>query len=35
MCMGGILAAEYQTLPNPMRRAVTDFFDETLVAFLE
>jgi TetR/AcrR family transcriptional regulator, transcriptional repressor for nem operon len=28
MCMCGILAAEYQTLPKPMRRAVTGFFDE-------
>ena len=28
MCMCGILAAEYQTLPKPMRRAVIDFFDE-------
>jgi TetR/AcrR family transcriptional regulator, transcriptional repressor for nem operon len=28
MCMCGILAAEYQTLPKPMRTAVTHFFDE-------
>ena len=28
MCMCGILAAEYQTLPRPMRGAVIDFFDE-------
>jgi TetR/AcrR family transcriptional regulator, transcriptional repressor for nem operon len=28
MCMCGILAAEYQTLPGPMRSAVIDFFDE-------
>ena len=28
MCMCGILAAEYQTLPKPMRTAVIDFFDE-------
>jgi TetR/AcrR family transcriptional repressor of nem operon len=28
MCMCGILAAEYQTLPAPMRTAVIDFFDE-------
>jgi TetR/AcrR family transcriptional repressor of nem operon len=28
MCMCGILAAEYQTLPEPMRRAVIRFFDE-------
>jgi len=28
MCMCGVLAAEYQTLPRPMRRAVIDFFDE-------
>ena len=28
MCMCGILAAEYQTLPRPMRRAVIGYFDE-------
>lgn len=28
MCMCGILAAEYQTLPEPMRVAVIRFFDE-------
>jgi len=28
MCMCGILAAEYQTLPKPMRGAVVRFFDE-------
>jgi TetR/AcrR family transcriptional repressor of nem operon len=28
MCMCGVLAAEYQTLPEPMRGAVIDFFDE-------
>jgi TetR/AcrR family transcriptional regulator, transcriptional repressor for nem operon len=28
MCMCGILAAEYPTLPEPMRAAVTGFFDE-------
>jgi TetR/AcrR family transcriptional repressor of nem operon len=28
MCMCGILAAEYQTLPKPMRRAVIQFFDD-------
>ena len=28
MCLCGILAAEYQTLPQPMREAVTHFFDE-------
>lgn len=28
MCMCGILAAEYQTLPKPMRSAVIRFFDE-------
>ncbi len=28
MCMCGILAAEYQTLPKPMRDAVIRFFDE-------
>jgi TetR/AcrR family transcriptional regulator, transcriptional repressor for nem operon len=28
MCMCGVLAAEYQTLPRPMRRAVVSFFDD-------
>lgn len=28
MCMCGILAAEYQTLPTPMRKAVIRFFDD-------
>jgi TetR/AcrR family transcriptional regulator, transcriptional repressor for nem operon len=28
MCMCGILAAEYETLPEPMRTAVIYFFDE-------
>ncbi len=28
MCMCGILAAEYQTLPQPMREAVLRFFDD-------
>jgi TetR/AcrR family transcriptional repressor of nem operon len=28
MCLCGILAAEYQTLPKPMRDAVIRFFDE-------
>jgi TetR/AcrR family transcriptional regulator, transcriptional repressor for nem operon len=28
MCMCGILAAEYPTLPKPMRTAVVGFFDE-------
>jgi TetR/AcrR family transcriptional regulator, transcriptional repressor for nem operon len=28
MCMCGILAAEYQTLPDPMRKAVVRFFDD-------
>lgn len=28
MCMCGILAAEYQTLPDPMRKAVIRFFDD-------
>jgi TetR/AcrR family transcriptional regulator, transcriptional repressor for nem operon len=28
MCMCGILAAEYQTLPDPMRAAVIRFFDD-------
>ena len=27
MCLCGMLAAEYQTLPDPMREAVTSFFD--------
>jgi TetR/AcrR family transcriptional regulator, transcriptional repressor for nem operon len=27
MCLCGMLAAEYQTLPEPMRTAVLDFFD--------
>jgi len=27
MCLCGMLAAEYQTLPTPMRQAVLDFFD--------
>ena len=38
MCMCGILAAEYQTLPEPMRGAVIRFFDENqrwLVAVLD
>ncbi|HET6173229.1 MAG TPA: TetR/AcrR family transcriptional regulator [Gaiellales bacterium] len=28
MCLCGMLAAEYQTLPEPMRAAVIGFFDE-------
>ncbi len=28
MCMCGILAAEYETLPTPMREAVLRFFDD-------
>lgn len=28
MCMCGVLAAEYETLPKPMRTAVIHFFDE-------
>lgn len=28
MCMCGVLASEYQTLPKPMRNAVIRFFDE-------
>jgi TetR/AcrR family transcriptional regulator, transcriptional repressor for nem operon len=28
MCLCGVLAAEYQTLPKPMREAVIGFFDE-------
>ena len=27
MCLCGMLAAEFQTLPAPMRKAVVDFFD--------
>jgi TetR/AcrR family transcriptional repressor of nem operon len=27
MCLCGVLAAEYETLPDPMRRAVVAFFD--------
>lgn len=29
MCLCGMLAAEYATLPDPMRRAVVGFFDES------
>src|SRR3954449_6675 len=28
MCLCGMLAADYETLPKPMRAAVIDFFDE-------
>lgn len=28
MCMCGVLAAEYETLPRPMQRAVVGFFDD-------
>jgi TetR/AcrR family transcriptional repressor of nem operon len=28
MCLCGILAAEYQALPKPMREAVVRFFDD-------
>jgi TetR/AcrR family transcriptional regulator, transcriptional repressor for nem operon len=38
MCLCGILAAEYDTLPDPMRKAVVAFFDQNqawLSAFLE
>jgi TetR/AcrR family transcriptional repressor of nem operon len=28
MCLCGILAAEYQTLPGAMREAITDFFED-------
>jgi TetR/AcrR family transcriptional regulator, transcriptional repressor for nem operon len=38
MCLCGMLAAEYQTLPEPMREAVLRFFDENegwLVSVLE
>jgi TetR/AcrR family transcriptional regulator, transcriptional repressor for nem operon len=31
MCLCGILAAEYETLPNPMRAAVLRFFDDNEV----
>jgi TetR/AcrR family transcriptional repressor of nem operon len=31
MCLCGILAAEYETLPPPMREAVVRFFDENEV----
>jgi len=31
MCLCGMLAAEYQTLPKPMRDAVLRFFDENEV----
>ena len=29
MCLCGMLAADYETLPQPMQRAVIRFFDET------
>ena len=29
MCLCGMLAADYETLPQPMREAVTSFFDTT------
>jgi len=38
MCLCGVLAAEYQTLPDSMRAAVRDFFDRNetwLVGLLE
>lgn len=38
MCLCGMLAAEYQTLPEPMRHAVVKFFDDNetwLAAVLE
>lgn len=31
LCLCGMLAAEYQTLPTPMRAAVLDFFDRNEV----
>jgi len=31
MCLCGILAAEYETLPEPMREAVVRFFDDNVV----
>jgi TetR/AcrR family transcriptional regulator, transcriptional repressor for nem operon len=31
MCLCGILAAEYETLPDPMREAVTQFFEDNEV----
>jgi TetR/AcrR family transcriptional repressor of nem operon len=30
MCLCGMLAAEYQTLPDPMRQTVVDFFDHNI-----
>jgi TetR/AcrR family transcriptional repressor of nem operon len=30
MCLCGMLAAEYQTLPDPMRQTVVDFFDDNI-----
>ena len=29
MCLCGMLAAEYETLPGPMREAIVRFFDES------
>jgi TetR/AcrR family transcriptional regulator, transcriptional repressor for nem operon len=31
MCMCGMLAAEYETLPDPMRQTVVGFFDDNVV----
>jgi len=31
LCLCGMLAAEYETLPKPMRDAIKDFFDENEV----
>src|ERR1700749_1981481 len=31
MCLCGMLAAEYETLPTPMRDAILDFFDRNQV----
>jgi TetR/AcrR family transcriptional regulator, transcriptional repressor for nem operon len=31
MCLCGMLAAEYETLPKPMREAIVGFFDESEV----
>ena len=30
MCLCGILAAEYETLPTPMRKATIRFFDDNV-----
>jgi TetR/AcrR family transcriptional repressor of nem operon len=35
MCLCGMLAAEYQTLPDPMQRAVVTFFDDNQAWLIE